>query len=82
MVILAVAWNEDASTLGDYASGQGLEWVFGEGPSSLARDYRVFQQSSKVGIGADGVIVLSEGYGRGGSSYWRGVLDRLREAGA
>ncbi len=77
-----MAWNENASTLGSYASAQGLEWVFGEGPSSLARDYRVFQQSSKVGIGADGVIILSQGYGSGGSNYWRGVLDQLRGAGA
>ena len=77
-----MAWNENASTLGSYPSAQGLEWVFGEGPSSLARDYRVFQQSSKVGIGADGVIILSQGYGSGGSSYWRGVLDQLRGAGA
>ena len=78
MVIAAAAWNESAGTLGRFASENGYEWVFGEGPSDIARQYRVFQQSSKVGIGADGVIVRREGYGNSGGAFWRGFLDQLR----
>ena len=77
-MIVAAAWDESAATLGRFASDNGYDWVFGKGPSDIARQYRVFQQSSKVGIGVDGVIVLREGYGRSGAAFWRGVLDQLR----
>ena len=78
-MIVAAAWNESAAALGRFASENGYDWVFGEGPSDLARQYRVLQQSSKVGIDAGGVIVMREGYGNSGAAFWRGVLNRLRE---
>ena len=77
-MIVAAAWNESAATLGRFASDNGYEWVFGEGPSNIARQYRIFQQSSKVGIGADGVIVRHEGYGNSGAAFWRNFLDQLK----
>ena len=52
--------------------------MFGEGPASLARDYDVTSQSSKVAVAADGLITLHAGYGRGGADYWRNLLDGLR----
>ena len=44
----------------------------------MAEQYKVFSQATKVGIGADGVIVMEAASGRGGANYWRGVFDRLR----
>ena len=75
---MAVAFNEDAARLGEYAAEQGLGWVFGEGPSSLVRDYNVRSQSSWTAIGRDGAIVRTRGYGADGASFWRSVLDALR----
>ena len=75
---MAVAFDESAARLGAYAVREGLGWVFGEGPASLARDYNVRSQSSWTAIGRDGAIVRSRGYGADGASFWRGVLDQLR----
>ena len=76
---MAVAFNEDAARLGNYAEREGLSWVFGEGPASLVRDYNVRNQSAWAGIGPDGTIVRKRpGYRSDGASYWRGVLDTLR----
>lgn len=75
---MAVAFNEDASRLGDHAARQGYAGVFAEGPASLVRDYNVRQQSSWVAIGRDGAILNRRGYGSDGASFWRGVLDALR----
>ena len=75
--IVAVAFNEDAARLGQHAARQGYAGLFAEGPSSLARDCNVLQQSSWVAIGRDGAIVSRRGYGANGASFWRGVLDAL-----
>ena len=75
---MSVAFNEDASRLGDHAARQGYAGVFAEGPPSLVRDYNVRQQSSWVAIGRDGTILNRRGYGSDGASFWRGVLDALR----
>ena len=77
-MIVAAAFNEDAATLGRFASQNGYEWAFGEGPRDLARQYRIVQQSSKVGIGANGVIVRRDGYGNSDAAFWRNFLDQLR----
>ena len=62
--------------MGSYAQGEGYDWVFGEGPASLTRDYNIRSQSSYVGIGRDGVIVASSGGGSG--KNWPNILDALR----
>ena len=76
--MVAVAFSEDADRLGAHAARQGYAGVFAEGPSSLARDYNVRQQSSWVGIGRDGAILDRRGYGSDGPSFWRRILDTLR----
>ncbi len=78
MAIVAAGWNEDAATLGRWASDNGTDWAFGQSDPGLAAQYQVFSQSSKVGIGADGAITLHSGYSRGGDAYWRELLDGLR----
>ena len=65
---MAVAFNEDAARLGQHAARQGYAGLLAEGPSSIARDGNVLQQSSWVAIGSDGAD---------GASFWRGVLDAL-----
>lgn len=75
---MAVGWAQDAATLGTYAVENGLDWVFGEGPNALPRDYAVRSQSTKVGIGADGTIVFRKGKSTNNTRFWRGVLDQLR----
>ena len=54
--------------------------MFAEGPADLGQRYGVRAQSSWAGIGADGVIAMSRGSNAQGEGYWRGVLDRLRDA--
>ena len=78
-MIVAAAWNESVETLAQYASDNGHEWVFGEGPPTMAEQYKVFSQATKVGIAADGVIVLEGSSGGGGATYWRDIFERLKE---
>ena len=73
---MAVAFSDDAASLGNYAQSNGLGWVFGEGPGSLTREYSIRSQASWVGIGRDGAIVGSSGSGSG--KNWPNILHELR----
>ena len=69
---MAVAFNEDAARLGQHAARQGYAGLSAEGPSSLARDCNVLQQSSWVAIGRDGAIVGRRGDGADGRIFLAG----------
>ena len=45
------------------------------GPSDLPRTLNVTSQSTKFGIGTDGVILFRQGYGTNSIGAWRSFLD-------
>ena len=78
-MVVAAAWSESAAVLGRYANDNGHDWgVFGKGPPGMAEQYQVFSQATKVGIAADGVIVIEGGSGGGGAAYWRDFFEQIR----
>ena len=79
MAVVVVSTGDSASQLTDYRDQNGIgDWVvFAQAPG-IWREYSIRQQSSKVAIGSDGVILERRGYG--GSTFWPGILNRLLEA--
>ncbi len=60
-----------------YQDQNGFPWTFAVGPAEMARQFGIRVQTSKVGISADGVIILNEGHTGGGEAGWRKRLDML-----
>ena len=55
--------------------------MFVEGPDGLAAQYEVRRQSTKFGIGPDGVITYRGDYGSSSPDEWRERLRALADGG-
>ena len=55
----------------------GTNWQMATAPSTMAVDFRVFTQSTKLIMDADGVVLYRAGYGSTGADSWRQVLDAV-----
>ena len=73
----AVAFNEPLSDLQAYQGNSGHAGTVARAAGNMVRDFRVTQQSTKVAIDANGVIIYRSGLGRGGASEWTNVLQEL-----
>ncbi len=49
------------------------------GQPGLARLLNVNTQSTKIGIGVDGVVRFRQGYGTNSPHAWRGFLDQTAQ---
>ena len=79
VVIVAVGFgsSQDIERLAAYQDQREIPWAFAEGPDTMARDFGVRVQSTKLGIGADGVIGFKEGYGTSSPEKWGERLSSL-----
>ena len=73
----AVAFNESLSDLQDYQNDSGHAGTVARSAGNMIRDFRVTQQSTKVAIDANGVIIYRAGLGRGNASEWAAILQEL-----
>jgi len=58
-----------------------MPFMFVEGPDGLAAQYEVRRQSTKFGIGPDGVITYRGDYGSSSPDEWRERLRALADGG-
>ena len=75
--LYAVAFNESLSDLQAYQNESGHEGTVARAAGNMIRNFRVTQQSTKVAIDANGVIIYRAGFGRGDTSRWKDVLQEL-----
>ena len=71
--------TETLEKIGAYQDDNGYTWVFTTGPPELVRKFGARTQSTKFGIGRDGVILWRQGYGASDAAAWRGVLRAMAE---
>ena len=73
--------SETIAKLAAFQDENGIAWTMAEGPDDMARRYEVLTQSTKLGIGPDGVVLFRHGYGTGSASVWRERLQLLASQG-
>ena len=69
--------TESLSKLEAYLRSSELSWQLAAAPREVAVAYGVRVQSTKFGIGADGVVVWASGYGTSDAGAWEERLQRL-----
>ncbi len=67
--------TESVGKLAAYRESSELPWTVAAAPREVAVQYGVRVQSTKIGIGADGVVVWASGYGTSDAGVWE---ERLR----
>ena len=78
--LYAVAFNESLIDLQNYQNESGHPGTVAKAVGNMIRNFRVTQQSTKVAIDANGIIVYRSGYGRGSPDEWENVLKELAAA--
>ena len=73
----AVAFNESLSDLQAYQNESSHAGTVARSAGNMVRNFRVTQQSTKVAIDANGVIIYRVGLGRGSASEWTNVFQQL-----
>ena len=69
--------SETVAVLEAYKQANDLTWTFAEGPDQMAREFRVVTQSTGIGIGSDGEVLIRKGYGTMSPGQWGDFLDVL-----
>ncbi len=69
--------TESLGKLAAYRESSELPWTVASAPREVAVQYGVLVQSTKFGIGADGVVVWASGYGTSDAGAWEERLQRL-----
>ena len=69
--------TESLGELAAYRESSELPWLVAAAPREIAVQYGVLVQSTKIGIGADGVVVWVSGYGTSDASVWEERLQLL-----
>jgi hypothetical protein len=62
-----------------YREEQGYPWPVAQPGRGMLARFRVTSQSTKIAIGADGVIIYRDGYGKGSDETWHRVLQELAD---
>ena len=76
----AVAFNEPLSDLQAYQNESGHPGTVARAAGDMIRNFGVTQQSTKVAIDANGVIIYRVGLGRGNAAEWTNVLQQLADS--
>ena len=77
---LYVVGSSFSESLDRLVSNQNREGYLGEvaeGSEDMLRDFSIFNQSTKVGIGGGWAIVYRAGFGDVGADGWQGVFEDL-----
>ncbi len=69
--------TESLGTLEAYRESNELPWTVASAPREVAVQYGVVVQSTKFGIGTDGVVVWASGYGTSDPAKWDERLQAL-----
>ena len=69
--------TESLGKLAAYRESSELPWTVAAAPREVAVQYGVRVQSTKIGIGADGVVVWVSGYGTSDAGAWEQRLQLL-----
>ena len=79
MVILGVDTDptESASYIRDYAERSGFPWLMAPTHLDVVVGYGVRSQSTKIGIGSDGVVLFRGGYGTRSAQQWAAWMEEL-----
>ena len=75
--LYAVAFNESLSDLQGYQNNSGHAGTVARAAGNMIRNFRVTQQSTKVAIDANGVIIYRTGFGGGNVAEWTNVFQEL-----
>ena len=75
LVAVGFGSSETAAKLNAQKNARGYPGLFTEGPDRMVRDFGVRSQSTKLGIGSDGIVLWKKGYGVSSGGDW---ADRLR----
>ncbi len=67
---LGIDPTEGLSALVRFRDGQDHPWPVAKAPAAMLPQYNVLQQSTKVAIDSNGVIVFREGYGVEDTETW------------
>jgi hypothetical protein len=73
--------SENIDKLGKYQDDKDIPWICVEGPNGMAREFGVRVQSTKFGIGSDGVVLFEGGYGSKSAETWTELLSSLAQDG-
>ena len=73
--------SETIAKLAAFQDENDIAWTMAEGPDDMVRRYEVTTQSTKLGIGPDGVVLFRYGYGTSGERVWRERLQLLASQG-
>ena len=73
----AVAFNESLSELQAYQNDSNHAGTVARAAGNMIRNFRVTQQSTKVAIDANGVIIYRIGFGGGSAAEWTNVFQEL-----
>ena len=75
--LYAVAFDESLSELMTYQGDSGHAGTVARAADNMIRNFRVTQQSTKVAIDANGVIIYRDGFGGGNVAEWTEVFQEL-----
>ena len=62
--------TESLDKLAAYRESSELPWIVASAPREVAEQYGVRVQSTKIGTGADGVVVWASRYGTSSEPAW------------
>ena len=71
--------GEDLSSLVMFRDEQDHPWPVAQAPSGMLPEYNIQQQSTKVAIDGDGVIVFREGFGVEPAETWNQLFRELSQ---
>jgi hypothetical protein len=77
LVAVGFGSSQTVEVLNQQKDQRGYPGVFAEGPDEMVRQFSVRTQSTKFGIGADGLIQFKKGYGAASDADWRARLQGL-----
>ncbi len=69
----------ELSELVRYRDGQDHPWPVAKAPAAMLPQYNIVQQSTKVAIDRDGVILFREGYGVEDAETWHRLFRELSQ---
>ena len=71
--------GEDLSSLVRFRDGQDHPWPVAQAPAGMLPEYNIQQQSTKVAIDRNGVIVFREGFGVEPAETWHELFRELSQ---
>ena len=72
--------TESLEDLERYRQKEGHLWPVASFDSSIIKDFRVLDRSTKIAIDSRGIITYRATYGRGNTDEWHGVFRELIES--